>query len=847
MPQQVFGPEAAVSMLNRALNDQSPSNAVFKNQVASAGTTDASINAFANTFLGGFKTLTDDALSTKVLTNMGLLPNAELQAALRDYFAANGAANRGVVVLQLSNILAGLENATGSLAVYAAAASAWNNEVTGAYEYSVNTANTAPSTTGGNNVGTNFNLTVNQDTMTGTGANDTFTAGAAQDGGGNLINTLQSVDAIDGGAGTDTLNATLATATTVAPTVKNIENVNARYSNANAILDLVGASGFSGVTVADSTTAGQLNNIGALSALTINNQNTNFSVGGTAGSSTTLALNSSTVGKSTALITLDLGATAASKVTTLNATLNGAYINLDSTNADVVTSLNATATGANALTLTDSAATVTKIVTSGAGSLDLSAVTLGALTSLDGTAETGALKVKVYNAAKAVTISTGGGDDVVNLTATAPVAGSSVSTGAGNDQILAFAGLATLDKGVNGGDGTDIINISDAATLTSTTAKYITNVETLDVSGGKANYDVSLNSFATVQIDEAVGGALAAATTFTNAGKAFTLNIMSKAKTNADFAVGQTIDVSLKDSTGTTAKGTAESFTLTASINDGDANNTAKGSINANTVTVAGVENLIVDANVKTLDGGTSATKASAHNLTVNFVAAAAETLTIKGDAKAIISGTGTVIGVVNKVDATANTGGVQLDLTNATAAAGNIAYTGGDGVDTFSSGSGGAIVYGGKGADSVTFIADGTKAVRDTYVLKAATDAQISDTSKDGTITIAADTGFDTVTNFKTGTASTDDRLDLTNFGFTGAQRGLADVTASVQNATNITSVANLFSTPAGARGVAQTIIGADTYILIDANKDGNFTAADDVIVKLVAVAGLNEASINF
>ena len=106
MPQQVFGPEAAVSMLNRALNDQSPSNAVFKNQVASAGTTDASINAFANTFLGGFKTLTDYALSTKVLTNMGLLPNAELQAALRDYFAANGAGSCfGIPACPLTELL----------------------------------------------------------------------------------------------------------------------------------------------------------------------------------------------------------------------------------------------------------------------------------------------------------------------------------------------------------------------------------------------------------------------------------------------------------------------------------------------------------------------------------------------------------------------------------------------------------------------------------------------------------------------------------------------------------------------------------------------------------------------
>ncbi|MES2115232.1 MAG: DUF4214 domain-containing protein, partial [Pseudomonadota bacterium] len=51
-------------------------------------------------------------------------------------------------------------------------------------------------------------LTINQDTLTGTAGNDIFNAGAAQNGAGTLINTLQNVDVINGGAGTDTLNVT---------------------------------------------------------------------------------------------------------------------------------------------------------------------------------------------------------------------------------------------------------------------------------------------------------------------------------------------------------------------------------------------------------------------------------------------------------------------------------------------------------------------------------------------------------------------------------------------------------------------------------------------------------------
>ena len=62
------------------------------------------------------------------------------------------------------------------------------------------------------------------------------------------------------------------------------------------------------------------------------------------------------------------------------------------------------------------------------------------------------------------------------------------------------------------------------------------------------------------------------------------LNIASKAKaeTNANFDVVKNITVTGKDYTGTTAKGTAESFTL-AAINDGNKDNAADGDINAQT------------------------------------------------------------------------------------------------------------------------------------------------------------------------------------------------------------------------------------------------------------------------
>ena len=144
--------------------------------------------------------------------------------------------------------------------------------------------------------------------------------------------------------------------------------------------------------------------------------------------------------------------------------------------------------------------------------------------------------------------------------------------------------------------------------------------------------------------------------------------------------------------------------------------------------------------------------------------------------------------------------------------------------------------------------------ALRDTFVLKAATDSQIGDADKSGKITLLGDEAkggvqqIDTITTFTGGGTNLTDRLDVTNFAFSGAQRGVVDVSAIVTNATDLTSVVDLFAAPAGDRGLAYAVVGGSTYVLVDANKDGNFTAADDAIIKLAGIAtGLQEVDINF
>lgn len=202
---QVFGSESTVSSLNRAFTDSSPSNTIFNEQLASAKRMGDS--AFASAFATGFSYLSDAELSKKVLTNMGILPTTDssvagLEQALADYFQTfaikttneNGAVTsdtRGLIVLQLATVLANAEVSTGNLAVYNAAAVAWNSEVSACYTYSSNNANISPSSSSstgllikGTNGGGNF--------LFGTSGSDTIEGGS---GGGT--------DEVTGSGGAD--------------------------------------------------------------------------------------------------------------------------------------------------------------------------------------------------------------------------------------------------------------------------------------------------------------------------------------------------------------------------------------------------------------------------------------------------------------------------------------------------------------------------------------------------------------------------------------------------------------------------------------------------------------------
>ncbi|CAN7564563.1 hypothetical protein LJR118_004159 [Acidovorax sp. LjRoot118] len=219
-------PYVVTTILNRVFNDQSPSYTVYNNQLAWVAAN--GVQAFALSFGAALAGMTEDALSTKLLGNLGVLPNAGLQTALRDYLEVVGKDNVGIVALQLGKILSGLEHATGDQAVFNAAAVAWNKELVDSYHYSSNPANTGY--TGGEPempvTGVTIVLTSGDDAVSpaaaeakfkSTANNDTFLARTA--------GLLSTADVIDGAAGVDTMIATLAAGSTVAPQLRNIEKI----------------------------------------------------------------------------------------------------------------------------------------------------------------------------------------------------------------------------------------------------------------------------------------------------------------------------------------------------------------------------------------------------------------------------------------------------------------------------------------------------------------------------------------------------------------------------------------------------------------------------------------------
>lgn len=413
------------------------------------------------------------------------------------------------------------------------------------------------------------------------------------------------------------------------------------------------------------------------------------------------------------------------------------------------------------------------VTVAGAGAVELTVADGDKLKAVNAAENTGGVTVDLSDAGNAA-FTGGAGDDTLTVN------GSKVAhtLGAGDDTVVvkdtAFADLA---KGfsVDGGEGTDTLQMSATLAGEFKTADVATNFEILQLVGG--NGTVDLDNFG--DIDHVAVGALDDdALTLNNMGNGGLLEYVA--------APGQDVTVSVKGAD------TGKTDVLNVTIADDEA-------VTAGKLTVANVETINITADDTDLgeDGPVQ------HTMTL--AADKATAVNISGDAELVLTLTDS--NKITKIDASGNTGGLTVDLTNITNEANAfVTLTGSSADDTITMGIGN-VITGGEGNDIFTATAAGD--------------------------TPAAATSFSTIMDFEAG-----DKLAIT--GMTT----LADKVALTAEMTFDEAVNKALGTSTNGTAAWFEYQG-NTYVVLDAvDTEGTEAfAQNDYIVKLNGIIDLSDA----
>ncbi|MCK2128069.1 DUF4214 domain-containing protein [Thauera aromatica] len=535
--------------------------------------------------------------------------------------------------------------------------------------------------------GETFTLTAGIDTKTGTSGADTFD-GSLVSG----VQTLGSSDNLNGGAGADTLIATLNSTATISPTLTSIENIQV-VDTAGATLNLQNATGVESI-VATGSARTSFNNIASKAvALEIsgNNQGANFSFANAA-----LA---------------DAADEVTVKLNGVNDTIN-AQINVlqaagaDTTGAETVI-VNSTGSANRVAQVTSVNAAATDVLktvkVTGDQALTINAALGTTTTTVDASGQTTAGGVTATMTAGAAKFIGGAGADAMSFTTTAGDV--SVSGGAGNDSFTFGGAGQTLTNAdtIDGGDGTDtIVAVSaDLVGYTKLATPTITNVEAVKVSNTLGGNITLSNIAAGIRTVELAAGNDAGQDTITFESGANTVNLTGTTVIGSDgikFAVA---------GNGTTDSVTINADSTTAMFNAGEP------------LAVDGAETITINAKkVAEVIDGITLTNTMAAAQTVNFgggfgVTAgtiAATTGTIAAINASAMTVATTAAGLsATAGSATAMTGSGGRDAL--TGSSGKDTIDGGAGNDTITSGGGNDVISGGDGNDTITLNGAGTTA----------------------------------------------------------------------------------------------------------------------------------------
>ena len=670
-----------------ALYNTQMSNATYK-EVAALDPS-ALVNVL---YARDFNTVSDSTVATTLVSNLGLSTVAGLSNWVAAQLTAAGS-NKGAKVVELLNGFAQMS----ADATYGAAATAFNTKVDSALAMSQTTDN-AGGTFGSISTavaGKTFSLTTGSNSFTGTSGNDTFDAGLST----SSLQTLNSGDRLDGGAGTDEIIAILNT--NVTPTAfAGIENVFVT-ATATATLDLAAATGVTSVTSQGSTAATTISGISKSVNVTLRDSAqaqtvTRTDVSGTADSNT---VNISNLSQAAATVTTLAGI----ETLTLNSTGGASAIG-------TLTAANTKSliiTGDKAVTIVDAIATTTPIT-----SVDASAHT-----AVDGV---GVVFTGGFNGAN-MTVTGGAGNDSFKFL----VAGNVLAVGGAGNDTFTFDTTATLNTSdsVAGGAGiTDTISTTapEAIAFTAVPTTYaISGIERLTLSdalvGGNAitlaNIDTNINRITQTLANTNAGTATFNFNSVANAGPATLANTVAAlgATTAVAAGLGTTDSLTILNVGG--AVSALGNLALTTTGFETVTINTSQASGAATTQTVAAIAMtatgssapalVFTGANAITLSGAVTNTGGSidASGLTgttgLTMVTGQNTASTIAGSPN-----NDTLFGAITSSLSQTISGGAGNDAIDA--GGGSDVITGGDGNDTLTPGAGSDNVDGGSGNDTV-------------------------------------------------------------------------------------------------------------------------------------------------
>jgi len=679
------------------------------------------INGFANAMGADFASQSDAEFAATITANLGLTGDALTagNAYLEGQFAANPDA-RGKVVLDSMNLLAGME----SDPVFGSVAAEFNSDVVSSMSYSAVTTNTTALAVG---AGQTLALTTAVDALLGGSGDDTFDASLS-----GTSMTFGSADALDGGEGSDTLLVVVNSTSTFSTTgLNNIEMLNATFTAAGTI-NLLGASGVTIVEANSSTDTSKFSNIGAtsvaLKATAIGDDilNFGFTTAAVAGTSDTATLTLAGVEQAGSTDTIVSGIEALNVVSTNNANTLGQIIDTSLATLNV--------SGDQNLTVVTALGTATTVV--------------------DASQLTGELTVTTGNIAQTVT--GGSGNDTIDVSAAASKA-VTADLGAGDDSIDVGSDLTVADT-IDGGDGADTITTS--ATVTVANGANVTNVETLKIVSAALGADFSQDMDA---FSSAAGVTLGDTNdkdiTLTDAAAGTGLTITAGNTGATGHSIAHKVDTS------------SDSLTLTLGTS------TAAGG--TQTVVSASTTELLT---INSIGGANTITTLTAGDLT---------SLTVTGDKALTITNAIGGSTAIATVDGSAATAALDIDITsNASGTAATV--TGGSGADTLTGGAGNDSISGGAGNDSL----NGDDGV-DTIAGEAGDDAITGGTGNDvitggdGADTIDSESAKDNIdggAGNDTLTFNTDADLDKDDTVDGGEGTDTADVTIATDLATKFT-----------------------------------------------------------